>query len=187
MQPDPLFAVRVVTDAKSALSQALPFITSMVGVLAGGFVTYRATVSTERRKFDDETRHLAKSIAAEVEASLVVIRFSMGLAEGQTLEYNIETMKYSEPNAEHPSPITLDAASKVGRFPATLAQGVSEYLLLVAQMRQRARAIHKMAADGVLEERRLVARGAEIKELLDRIISAAELIGAEVKKAYPTR
>jgi hypothetical protein len=179
MQPDPLFAVRVVADGPDILTLILGAVAPLIGLLGvyiGARQTYRASREAERERFDEETRHLAISIAAEVRAGQAMVRMSIEIASAQDLEFNLDTLTYSEPPANG-APIMTAAAAKVGRFPTGIAERIAQMLILMAHMRQSALAMGAMARAGVLtqakREQRTVSMGPIAQEFL---ACAAELV-----------
>lgn len=189
MQPDPLFAVRVLSDGPDILTIVLSVVTPLIGLLGvylGARQTYRATREAERERFDEETRHLAKSIAAEVRAGQYMVRMSIEIASEQGLEFNLDTLTYSEPPANG-APIMTAAAAKVGRFPAEIAERIAQMLILMAHIRQATLAMGAMAKAGVLtqekKEQRTHAMGPVAKEFLSCAAELQRLIEIEYGNA----
>jgi hypothetical protein len=186
MQPDPLFAVRVLSDGPDILTVVVGTVTPLIGLLGvylGARQTYRATRAAERERFNDETRHLALSIAAEVQAGRWMVDVSIKIAASHDLEFNLDTLTYSEPPANG-APIMTAAAASVGRFPPDIAARIAKMLILLANLRQATLAIGAMARAGALtkekKEQRTLALTPVVKELL---ACADELLGL-IKDAY---
>lgn len=155
--PDALFAVRVVSDGPDWAAVLIPVAASLAGVWLGGWATQRATRSAERDRFADETRHLARSVAAEIRAGLAMLRRMEELMEGRDQQFRLDTLKYTEV-PDDPLPITRAASEKVGRFTPRVATGMVTLLVRMANMRQAAMTMRSMHLANDLHDAKLLER-----------------------------
>lgn len=154
-------ALSTVPDLASIALAAVPSIVGAViglaGVLWGARAHYRAVRNAERERFDEETQHLAKSIAAEVRAGQAMLDRMEQLMKGRDQAFLLESLRYTD-MSESPLPITLGAAEKVGRFTPRVAIGIATLLVQISNLRQSAMTIRAMHNAGVLSDDKLMDR-----------------------------
>lgn len=154
---EPALAVRVVSDGPDWAAVLIPVAASLVGVWLGGWVTLRGSRKAERERFAEETKHLARSIAAEIRAGLAMLDRMEGIMKSRDQAFRLDTLKYTDV-PENPMPITRAASEKVGRFTPRVAIGIATLLVRMSNMRQAAMTMRAMHAANDLPEAKLHER-----------------------------
>lgn len=190
MAQDPLFTVGVVSAGPDLLSIVLSVVPSLLvaligvgGVLLGARAQYRGTREAERQRFDEETRHLAMSIASEARAAIEMLKLMRKLTEQASPEFRYDTLVYSV-MPENIMPITAAAAMRVGRFTPDVATLVPEVLILLANLRQGTMTIGAMNAANVLTEDKFNERAGRLGPIAERLIERGIDLAAAIDTNY---
>ncbi|WP_426269128.1 hypothetical protein ACN9MB_12950 [Dyella kyungheensis] len=154
---DALFAVRVLHDSPGIVATLWSIAQTLIGVVAGGFITYFVTRGAERRTAQRDTHVLARSLAAELRASKHILEMQLQFAAEAGQDAAIDTVRYGQVNkAAHP--VVRAAAASAGQFAEPIGEVVTKFAFLLVNLAQQQQIITELRKAGILTEEKLQLR-----------------------------
>jgi len=174
--------VNATMPTSAAMQPVLNLLNLLVGAIAGGAVSFIASARTDARKEQDETRQLAMSVVAEMQAGLRLMRFLKDQAIGDAATQE-DTMRYIQmPTA--PLPISSEAAKRVGRFVTPVATAIANQLVIMNALKQHAETTRNMQIAGVLSDEKFQIRLKLMQPIALQVAEGASELERRVLEHY---